>query len=385
MLTIDKSPQPILEYFLQRNSTNSMKIYVTVLLVIVTMFVLLPIIHVTLSIQGTGLIRPVSEKTEVKSIISEIIEQVYIKENQFITKGSPIVQLRTDNLNSKIQVLLYQKVVIANNISDLRLLTSLQHIKNFKSPVCQQEYFYFQKQLEELQNKLDKTKKEYERNRPLFNNGVIPERDFDDLRFQYKTAENEFKISTENQINKWQSDLISYNKSFAEIESNLSQLVKEKEFYTIRAPISGTVEQFSGIYPGSSLRVGETVAIISPDSTLISEVYINPKDIGYINKNNPVRIQVDAFNYNEWGILKGNVKEISSDFLIINSNPMFKVRCSMDRSLLTLKNGIRGNLKKGMTIRARFIVANRSLFQLLYQSMDDWINPIQQVLPTSIQ
>jgi len=377
MIAIDQSPQPILEYFLKRNSTKSQTIYITVMVVVVVIFSLLPIIRVNLSIQGSGIVRPVSEKTEVKAIASEIIEQVFVKENQLVTKGSPILQLRTDNINSKLQFLQYQKTVTANNVADLTMLTSQQQTKNFRSNAYQQEYFFYQKQSEELRNKRDKAKKELERNRTLFTNGVIAEKDYDDLRFQYTTAENEYKTNVESQISKWQTDLTSNRNSLNEIESNISQLLKEKEFYTIKAPVSGTIDQFTGIYPGSSLRSGETVAVISPDSTLISEIYVSPKDIGYINKNYPVKVQVGAFNYNEWGTLKGSVKEISSDFVLINNNPMFRVRCTTDKNWLALKNGIHGNLKKGMTIRASFLVAKRSLFQLLYQGIDDWINPAQ--------
>ncbi|MEJ5265646.1 MAG: HlyD family secretion protein, partial [Bacteroidales bacterium] len=42
-----------------------------------------------------------------------------------------------------------------------------------------------------------------------------------------------------------------------------------------------------------------------------------------------------------------------------------------------LKNGIKGYLKKEMTVKARFIVTNRSLFQILYQKTDKWLNPTQ--------
>ncbi len=88
------------------------------------------------------------------------------------------------------------------------------------------------------------------------------------------------------------------------------QLLKEKESYTIKSPITGTIEQFSGIFSGSNINAGQTIAIIGPDSTLLSEVYISPKDIGYIKSGNPVKIQVDAFNYNEWGVINGVVKEL---------------------------------------------------------------------------
>lgn len=56
---------------------------------------------------------------------------------------------------------------------------------------------------------------------------------------------------------------------------------------------------------------------------------------------------------------------------------MFRVKCQLDRNYLSLKSGIKGFLKKGMTVRARFIVTNRSLLQLLYQKTDKWLNPTQ--------
>ena len=60
MIAIDQSPQPILEYFLKRNSTKSQTIYITVMVVVVVIFSLLPIIRVNLSIQGSGIVKTVT-------------------------------------------------------------------------------------------------------------------------------------------------------------------------------------------------------------------------------------------------------------------------------------------------------------------------------------
>jgi HlyD family secretion protein len=54
---------------------------------------------------------------------------------------------------------------------------------------------------------------------------------------------------------------------------------------------------------------------------------------------------------------------------------VFKVKCSLDVDHLKLKNGYKGYLKKGMNFTARFSVAERSLYQLLFDKVDDWINP----------
>jgi HlyD family secretion protein len=42
---------------------------------------------------------------------------------------------------------------------------------------------------------------------------------------------------------------------------------------------------------------------------------------------------------------------------------------------MTLKNGYNAQLKKGMTFSIRFMVVRRTLFQLLYDKMDNWLNP----------
>ncbi|MDE5702900.1 MAG: HlyD family secretion protein, partial [Bacteroides sp.] len=98
-----------------------------------------------------------------------------------------------------------------------------------------------------------------------------------------------------------------------------------------------------------------------------------------------VKVKVDSFNYNEWGTLPGKVKDISSDFLTDSQgNSFYKVKCEMERDYLQLKDGRIGRLKKGMTVSAHFMVTRRSLFALLYQKMDSWVNPRQYINETRI-
>ena len=126
------------------------------------------------------------------------------------------------------------------------------------------------------------------------------------------------------------------------------------------------------------INAGKLLAEISPDGNLIAECYVSPIDIGLINSNNIVKFQMDAFNYNQWGLATGKIIEIGNDIEIINNNPIFKIRCKIDQKYLTLKNNFKGNLKKGMTFNARFKLTERTLFELLYDKIDDWLNPSNQ-------
>jgi hypothetical protein len=85
--------------------------------------------------------------------------------------------------------------------------------------------------------------------------------------------------------------------------------------------------------------------------------------------------QVDAFDYNYFGILKGRVIFIDNDYTVEGNEPVFKVRCSFDSRPFHLKNGFSAVLKKGMSFQSRFIIGRRSLWQLMFDKLDDWLNP----------
>jgi HlyD family secretion protein len=123
------------------------------------------------------------------------------------------------------------------------------------------------------------------------------------------------------------------------------------------------------------VQAGEELAVVSPTAGLIAEVYVSPRDIGLLRVGLPVRIQVDAFNYNDWGLLSGRVDRLPEDMVILDGNPVFRVPVRLDCTHLSLPSGFRGELRKGMTLRARFVVANRSLWQLLRDRAAGWLDP----------
>ena len=105
------------------------------------------------------------------------------------------------------------------------------------------------------------------------------------------------------------------------------------------------------------------------------ECYVSPTDIGFIKIGQHVNFQLDAFNYNQWGMSSGEVIDISKDIIIVNEQPVFRVRCSLHNKFLYLKSGYEGSLKKGMTLTGRFQLTNRSLWQLMFDKIDNWLNP----------
>jgi multidrug resistance efflux pump len=350
-----------------------------VLIAVVAALVALPFIYVDVSVRESGIIRPITEKTEIRANITELVDSVFVKEGQIVSQGDTILIFRRSSPEYQIR---YQQKRINDfreHISDLYALAKGEKPKTFSSGTRQQEYAFYMQQKNEYETGLWKTKKDLDRAQQLFNKKVISEEEYEKYQYEYNKAENELASLRDNQLSKWHSDLNAYSNSLEEMQTSMKQELKSKDLYVVTSPVSGTLDQFHGIYKGSGIQAGSLLAIISPDSTLYAEVYVSPRNIGYIYLEMPVHVQVSSFNYNEWGTIRGEVAEISSDFLTGNSgNEVFyKIKCNLEKNYLIRKNGVTGRLKKGMSVSSHFMITERSLFDLIYQKMDDWANPAQ--------
>lgn len=145
--------------------------------------------------------------------------------------------------------------------------------------------------------------------------------------------------------------------------------------YVIISPIDGTITEYSGLSENSFVYPGETVAVISPDDVMMVECTVLPADIAYVHVGQPVRLQFDALDYNQWGLGKAEVSDIDNNITIEQNASYFTVRCKLLSDSLSLKNGYAAPIRKGMTLTGRFTLTERSLWQLLFDKIDDWFNP----------
>jgi len=368
-----------IDSYIANYSSTSQKIYWVVLIAVVASLIALPFIYVNVSIQESGIIRPMVEKTEIRANISELVDSVFVCEGQAINKGDTILTFQQTNPDFQIGYQQKRLTDMQNHLYDLTFLANGQKPETFRSATRRQEYILFLQQVQEQETNVAKAQKDLERNQTLYKKGVIAAEEFENYTYNYDKARDALASLKNSRISQWQNDLNTYNNSLEEMKNNLNQQLKEKGRYVVISTVNGTLDQFHGIYKGSSIQLGSLLAIISPDSTLYAEISVSPRNIGYIYKDMPVHIQVSSFNYNEWGTIPGKVTEISSDFLTDNSGneSFYKVKCNLEKNYLVRKNGVTGKLKKGMSVTSHFMITERSLFDLIYQKIDDWANPTQ--------
>ena len=350
-------------------------IYALSLILIISAFIVLPLIKVELSSQGRGIIRTPFESSQIQSSFAGQVLVNNMSEGQAVIKGDTLLTLRTDQLKEQVQLLERQLKENLIFISDLNKLPS--HNSPFKTNRYQLENIQYQSQIKELEVSIELLKKEYQIALQLYNELVMPEMEFLQAKNKYDAAVSQLNVFKKQSVNTWQVEKTRLEQENLRLHSNINKLEKECDQYIIKAPISGTLAQTIGIHTGSFISPGQALAQISPDEQLLAECFITPTDIGFITIGQDVRFQLDAFNYNQWGLIHGKVIAVSDDIVVINNQPVFKVRCELPHTYLELKSGHKGHLKKGMSLTGRFVLTERTLYQLLFDKMDDWLNPKQ--------
>ncbi len=359
-------------YFAKQHYTGK-SIYLIIVFAILGSILLLPVIKVDVTSQSRGIIRAKQENNLLISGVNGEIKQVYIKNNQFVHKGDTLIVIKTDRIDE--QISLNRQKIETNTLFIADLQKLLFGGNNFETGKYLSEYQLYRQKNNELELSLKQMKREYKRSKQLFDNKAIAASEFEQIKNKYQLAENRLNLMRKQKRNEWQIAMNELTRQNEEFYSNIKQLIEEKRNYIICAPASGTITGYTGIKAGNFIVANQNIAQISPDDELIVECYVQPQDIGLIHENMKVSFQLDAFNYNQWGTANGKVLEIPADISNINNQPVFIIKCNLQNTYLQLKNGYKGRLKKGMTLTARFKLTRRSLFDLLYDKTDDWLNP----------
>ena len=94
-----------IETYIYQHTTKSQIIYWIVLAAVTAVMIALPFIYVDISVQGSGVVRPVTEKTEIKSSITELIDSVYVREGDQVNKGDVLLRFILRYVNRNIPIL----------------------------------------------------------------------------------------------------------------------------------------------------------------------------------------------------------------------------------------------------------------------------------------
>ena len=408
-------------------------LYFTTLLICVAAIAAIFIVKVDVSAMGAGLIRPLTDKMEIAAPLAGQVVEVIGRTDLRVKRGDRLMVLSTASLEANLAGNRAEQERAVRELHDLDFLVRL--LGDYKSPdsptgskfpgsgkteavggtranlepkpeivvrpisanpapetllqspVYAKDYASYLAEAEELRSNRDQAEHELRRYETLFVSNAVSGQEVDQRRYELQQTKLREETARKQRVTRWQAEFAARSRALDNLAAEAVRIREEMNNCTIKAPADGTLVDFAPLAPGAFVQQGQRLGDLSPDDALVAEVYVSPRDVGQIQPGQAVRMQVDAFHYTEWGMLRGTVKRVADDFTMRGnvSQPVFRVFVAPESLELVMRNGLRAEVRKGMTLQARFIVARRSLFSLIYESASHWMNPHEKLDDDDLQ
>lgn len=376
-----------IEVHLARHAPSGHALYLTTLALVLATAAALPLVHVPLTVQADGIVRPIMERQEARAAESGIVQSVHIADGGRVSAGDTLLTLDVTSIAARLALLDSIAHSEAADLSDLATLLdtndSTLYTADVRTPHRRQQLREHAAVQRELRARAAVEQREAERLEQLYARGFATGEHVERQQAILRETSAAVHEHRERSRSEWSGAYARGVQEMRRLDAERAGLLETASRYAVVAPIAGTVELGTALSPGSVLQRGEHVATVSPNTELIGEALVAPRDIGLVRPGMRARLMIDAFNYRDWGTVDAAVSDISDDALAGSETPLFRVRCRLERTELRLPGGQRASLKKGMTFRARFVVVDRSLLQLIFDDVDGWLNPARASTSTA--
>jgi HlyD family secretion protein len=387
-----ESPVPALvddcvEVHLARHAPTGRGLYLTTIGLTVAAAAALPVVRVPVTIQANGILRPIIERQEARAAESGIVRAIYARDGQRVRAGDTLLMLNDSTV--VVQLAAADSLARARTmeLSDLTTLLDVEdavvHLSTLRTARRRQQVGEHAAVLTGLMARAAVEEREAGRVQALLDRGFAAPNQFQRQEESARAARAAVNEHRERLRSEWTDAHARAAEDLQRLYAERAELRDVLARHVILAPVDGTVEMATSLSAGSVLQRGETVATISPNTDVVGEALLAAGDIALVRRGTRARLMIDALNYRDWGAVDAVVSEVADDASLSGNLPMFRVRCSLASNELRLRGGQRATLGKGMTFRARFIIAERSLLQLLFDDIDDWLNPARTP-PTEI-
>ncbi len=318
------------------------------------------------------------------------IESILVEDDQIVPEGTPLAILRntanyqdvftlksiidTISLNSKtfafpiddLPVLFLGDIetsfaIFENSYSEYLLNKELRPFSNeaLANQISLSELYRRQESLKS-QKKISKTeldfkKKDFERQKELYDKGVISAQEYESKRVEYLQFERNYentdvqlsqnkesissatKASRGTEINQRKEEMNLYMKVLQSF-NQLKKSIKDWELqFVLKSDMEGRVSFLNYRNENQTVNAGDVVFIIIPieESSYIARIKAPSQNSGKIKVGQTANIRLENFPDNEFGTLKGKVKHIS---LLPDKDGLYLIDVELPEKLITTYN-----------------------------------------------
>lgn len=340
-----------------------------------------------------GEVVPVEQIQSIQHLEGGIIEEIQAFEGDRVTKGQPLIKLNVsaftanrEELEINLQSLLIKKERLEAEAKGTETLTLKADTQKFRPALIEAETQVFKGRKQELasrmvllqeqeqQRQLDVQQLETERGSVSRNLSLLRQKlkistdlvkdkltsqlDHLALKGEVEELEGRLKIISvsipraeaalaEAKERLRNEQLIFRNDALKELNDVEAQIARTREMLgratdqvtrtTITSPIDGVIKSLKTRTIGGVVQAGEVIMEIVPASAnLLIEAKLDPRDIGFVHKDQDALVKFLTYDYARYGGLHGKVVSVSADSHTDSKsgNTYFLVKIRTDKNYL---------------------------------------------------
>jgi len=161
------------------------------------------------------------------------------------------------------------------------------------------------------------------------------------------------------------TSLVEARKEYYSVQESIKKAEEDARMATIVAPCDGRVYNLAVHTVGGIVTDAQPLMMVVPDDVSLEfEVYADNKDIGFIKIGQSAEVKVETFNFQKFGIVEAEVKEISADSIDDNKDPehnkKFRLTLQPTRDDINVF-GEKADLTPGMNVNAEIKIKEKRI------------------------
>ena len=181
------------------------------------------------------------------------------------------------------------------------------------------------------------------------------------------------QLESQQQIQQLEMNVTQLNAKIAETKNLLASAKTKLQQRFLYAPVDGVVLSLNVRNKGEVVQPGQTVAEVAPQNAPLELSAVLPNsEAGFVKTGMQAQLKLDAFPYQEYGIVSGKVTSISADAKPDERlGDVYRLKVELDNNHI-IANNRPVYFKAGQTASADIIIRRRRIIDLI-------LDPIKQL------
>ncbi|MBW4656502.1 MAG: HlyD family efflux transporter periplasmic adaptor subunit [Kaiparowitsia implicata GSE-PSE-MK54-09C] len=362
-----------------------------------------------------GRLEPQGKTIRVDAPVTGTVTALRVREGQTVKAGQVLVELESEVVQAELQQAQAKLEGALNRLAQLELMKNEQEIairsQRLQSQAQQTAQLAQIDQVEQrlhasrrahslATDRLNRDRIEVQRYETLLAEGVVPaaklaeiERMLDESQqavnqsqAEIQQAESGIKqqqsnydnvvrtgeltvLESERRIKELQAQILDTQADIAQTQKQIESLQFQQQQRLVKSPSDGTIFSLSLDSAGTFLQPGQAIAQIAPaEAKLIFQAQMPSSESGFLRTGLPVKLKFDAYPFQDYGIISGNLQHISPDSKSIETPQgiiqTFELEIALDQSYIQTQNK-RVMLSPGQTATAEVIIRQRRIIDFI--------------------